>query len=64
MLNSAGFETPKSSLEPKGGPICLVMEQADGPIRDPLLASPAMVPVAAGADVRASVDSSEGEASV
>lgn len=31
---------------------------------DPLLAGPAMVPVAAGAGVRASVDSSEGEASV
>ncbi|XP_045023289.1 uncharacterized protein LOC116935744 isoform X2 [Daphnia magna] len=105
---SSRIQSPKSSLEPTGGPICLVMEQADGPIRelglssgrvssrrlqhrlegyrriripailsdsemsdqdmegaggadarDPVLAGPALVPVAAGADVRASVDSSE-----
>lgn len=31
---SGRLQTPKSSLEPKGGPICLVMEQADEPIRE------------------------------
>jgi hypothetical protein len=30
---SSRIRTPKNSFEPQGGPVCLVMEQTDGPIR-------------------------------